>query len=70
MDLLGPLMSALLLAVKPYETVSKKYQKPIVISGFEPLDVLHSILMLIQQINEDRCEVEIQYTRAVIVEGI
>lgn len=40
------------------------------ISGFEPLDLLHSILMLIQQVNEERCEVEIQYTRAVNRLGI
>ena len=52
-----------------YEAVSRKYHKPIVIAGFEPLDVLHSILMLIEQINHDRCEVEIQYTRAVTREG-
>ena len=35
------------------------------ISGFEPLDVMHSILMLIRQLNEGRCAVENQYTRAV-----
>ncbi|EKD71088.1 MAG: hypothetical protein ACD_46C00276G0001 [uncultured bacterium] len=61
----GPAHVSIVIGSKPYETVSKKYHKPIVISGFEPLDVLHSILMLIQQINENRCEVEIQYTRAV-----
>lgn len=61
----GPAHVSIVIGSKPYETVCKKYQKPIVISGFEPLDLLHSILMLIQQINENRCEVEIQYTRAV-----
>lgn len=61
----GPAHVSIVIGSQPYETVSQKYQKPIVISGFEPLDVLHSILMLIQQINEGRCEVEIQYTRAV-----
>ncbi|AHE68022.1 hydrogenase maturation factor [Legionella oakridgensis ATCC 33761 = DSM 21215] len=39
------------------------------IAGFEPLDVLHSILMLIEQINQHRYEVEIQYTRAVTPVG-
>ena len=61
----GPAHVSIVIGSQPYEAVCKKYQKPIVISGFEPLDVLHSILMLIQQINEGRCEVEIQYTRAV-----
>ena len=61
----GPAHVSIVIGSQPYETVCHKYHKPIVISGFEPLDVLHSILMLIQQINEDRCEVEIQYTRAV-----
>jgi hydrogenase expression/formation protein HypD len=62
---IGPAHVSIVIGSQPYEIVCKKYHKPIVISGFEPLDLLHSILMLIQQINEDRCEVEIQYTRAV-----
>ncbi|QEY52281.1 hydrogenase formation protein HypD [Legionella longbeachae] len=61
----GPAHVSIVIGSKSYESVCKKYNKPIVISGFEPLDLLHSILMLIQQINEERCEVEIQYTRAV-----
>ncbi len=61
----GPAHVSVVIGSKPYETVCKKHHKPIVISGFEPLDLLHSILMLIQQINDNRCEVEIQYTRAV-----
>jgi hydrogenase expression/formation protein HypD len=61
----GPAHVSIVIGSQPYETVCKKHHKPIVISGFEPLDLLHSILMLIQQINEERCEVEIQYTRAV-----
>ncbi|MCE0723215.1 MULTISPECIES: hydrogenase formation protein HypD [Legionella] len=61
----GPAHVSIVIGSKPYEAVCKKYHKPIVISGFEPLDLLHSILMLIKQLNEKRCEVEIQYTRAV-----
>lgn len=61
----GPAHVSIVIGSQPYEAVSQKYQKPIVISGFEPLDVLHSILMLIEQIKAGRCEVEIQYTRAV-----
>ncbi|HIA7951032.1 hydrogenase formation protein HypD [Legionella pneumophila] len=65
----GPAHVSIVIGSFPYEQVCKKYQKPIVISGFEPLDVLHSILMLIQQLNEGRCDVEIQYTRAVNRKG-
>ena len=65
----GPAHVSILIGSKAYEAVSKHYQKPIVIAGFEPLDVLHSILMLIEQINANRCDVEIQYTRAVTREG-
>ncbi len=61
----GPAHVSIVIGSQPYEKVSQKYHKPVVISGFEPLDVLHSILLLIEQINDNRCEVEIQYTRAV-----
>lgn len=67
--LVGPAHVSIVIGSHAYEAVGKKFQKPIVISGFEPLDVLHSILMLVEQINEKRCEVEIQYTRAVSREG-
>lgn len=66
---IGPAHVSIIIGSQAYEAVGNKYQKPIVISGFEPLDVLHSILMLAQQLNEHRCEVENQYTRAVNREG-
>lgn len=65
----GPAHVSIVIGSQAYEAVSGKYQKPIVISGFEPLDLLHSILMLIQQVNGKRCEIENQYTRAVNREG-
>ncbi len=65
----GPAHVSIVIGSQAYEAVSQKYRKPIVISGFEPLDVLHSILMLIEQINAGRAEVEIQYTRAVSRHG-
>ena len=65
----GPAHVSIVIGSQAYEAVSQKYKKPIVISGFEPLDVLHSILMLIEQINSHRCKVENQYTRAVTREG-
>lgn len=66
---IGPAHVSIVIGSHPYTRVCQKYQKPIVIAGFEPLDVLHSTLMLIQQINSGRCDVEIQYTRAVQSEG-
>ncbi len=65
----GPAHVSIIIGSQAYEAVSQTYQKPIVIAGFEPLDVLHSILMLIEQINDNRSQVEIQYTRAVTREG-
>lgn len=65
----GPAHVSIVIGSEAYEKVSRRFRKPIVISGFEPLDVLHSILMLIHQVNENRCEVEIQYTRAVNRDG-
>ena len=52
-----------------YKFIAQKYNVPCVIGGFEPLDVLQSIYMLLKQIKEKRTEVEIQYFRAVHPEG-
>ena len=54
---------------QPYEAAAEKYQKPVVIAGFEPLDVMQSVLMLIRQVNTGRAEVENQYTRVVTRTG-
>ncbi|UCH10906.1 MAG: hydrogenase formation protein HypD [Fidelibacterota bacterium] len=48
-----------------YEPVAQKYQVPIVVTGFEPLDILEGILMTIRQLEEGRHEVENQYKRSV-----
>jgi hydrogenase expression/formation protein HypD len=49
--------------------MSEDYGKPCVVAGFEPLDLLQSILMLMRQLDEGRCEVENQYSRIVPWEG-
>src|SRR5579859_833607 len=54
---------------RPYEFVVRDYHKPVVVAGFEPLDIIQSIYMLLKQIDEGRCEVENQYTRVVRPEG-
>jgi hydrogenase expression/formation protein HypD len=52
-----------------YDFLAKDYGTPCVVSGFEPLDLLQSIQMIVKQVQEGRAEVENQYTRAVTREG-
>ena len=52
-----------------YEPIAKKYKVPIVVTGFEPLDLLQGIYMCVAQLEEGRYEVENQYARAVRKEG-
>jgi len=54
---------------KEYEPMAKKYKVPMVVTGFEPLDLVQGIYMLIKQLEGGRYEVENQYTRAVTREG-
>ena len=54
---------------QPYEHFASEYRKPVVIAGFEPLDVMQAILMLVRQVNAGRAEVENQFARAVTREG-
>ena len=49
----------------PYDFIAEHYGKPLVVAGFEPLDVLQSIWMVLKQIDEGRCDVENQYSRVV-----
>jgi len=66
---LGPSHVSSVIGWAPYEPAARDFQKPVVIAGFEPLDVMQSALMLIRQINAGRHEVENQYTRVVTREG-
>lgn len=66
---LGPSHVSTVIGSSPYREFVEHYRKPVVISGFEPLDVMQSVLMLIRQLNEGRFEVENEYTRAVSPEG-
>jgi hydrogenase expression/formation protein HypD len=52
-----------------YEALAQKYRVPIVVTGFEPLDVLEGVAMLVTQLEEGRVEVENQYVRSVSREG-
>jgi hydrogenase expression/formation protein HypD len=66
---IGPGHVSMIIGCQPYDFITQRYQKPIVVSGFEPLDILQSIWMLIQQLIENRCEVENQYNRVVEIAG-
>ncbi len=52
-----------------YEPIADKYRVPIVVTGFEPLDILQGVLMCVRQLEEGRAEVENQYARSVRREG-
>ena len=60
---------SVIIGSRPYNFITTQYKVPCVICGFEPLDILQSIYMLVKQIEDDRAEVEIQYERAVKPEG-
>lgn len=66
---IGPAHVSVISGAKIYEPLPQKYGAPVVVSGFEPIDVLESILMIVRQKNEDLCEMQIQYTRSVTIEG-
>jgi hydrogenase expression/formation protein HypD len=52
-----------------YEPIAKKYRAPIVVTGFEPLDILQGVYLCVRQLEEGRAEVENQYARSVRREG-
>jgi hydrogenase expression/formation protein HypD len=62
---LGPGHVSMVTGIAPYEFIAQFYRKPLVIAGFEPLDVLHSIWMVLKQLKDGRCEIENQYARIV-----
>ena len=66
---LAPGHVCMVVGEKPFEFVAQTYNKPIVITGFEPLDILQSIWMVLKQLAEKRCQVENQYARIVPAAG-
>jgi hydrogenase expression/formation protein HypD len=65
----GPGHVATVVGGRPFEFIPADYGRPVVISGFEPLDILQSIHMILRQLRDGRCEVENQYKRVVPYEG-
>jgi len=66
---IGPAHVSTVIGSRPYAVFSEKYGKPVVIAGFEPLDVMQAILMLVRQVNEGLSAIENEFTRAVTPEG-
>jgi hydrogenase expression/formation protein HypD len=66
---LGPGHVSMVIGTAPYAFVADYYRRPMVVAGFEPLDILQSIWMVLKQIQEGRAEVENQYARIVAAAG-
>ena len=67
--LVGPAHVSTVIGSNPYKRFAEQWKKPVVVAGFEPLDMLMAIEMLVRQVNEGRAEVENEFTRAVTPEG-
>ena len=66
---IGPGHVSTVIGCRPYAWIASNEEKPIVVAGFEPLDVLQSIVMLLRQLKQNQNRVENQYQRAVPWEG-
>ncbi len=66
---IGPSHVSVIAGAKIYKPFPQKYGRPVVVSGFEPVDVMEGVLMLVRQFAQKRCELEIQYKRSVTMEG-
>jgi hydrogenase expression/formation protein HypD len=66
---IGPGHVSTVVGARPFEFIPADHGKPVVISGFEPVDILQSVLMILRQLREGRCAVENQYKRVVPYEG-
>jgi hydrogenase expression/formation protein HypD len=66
---LGPGHVSMVIGTEPYQPLAREYRKPMVVSGFEPLDVLQSIWMVLAQLERGVAEIENQYSRVARSEG-
>jgi len=66
---LGPGHVSMVIGTRPYRFIADHYKRPLVVAGFEPLDVLQSTWMVLKQIAEGRCDIENQYNRIVAENG-
>src|SRR5215210_6680493 len=66
---IGPGHVSTVIGTRPYAFIARDYERPVVVSGFEPLDVLQGVYMVLRQLRDGRCEIENQYSRVVREEG-
>ncbi len=66
---IGPGHVSMVIGMRPYSFIAREHRKPVVIAGFEPLDIIQSVQMIVQQIDQGRAEIENQYGRVVRPEG-
>jgi hydrogenase expression/formation protein HypD len=66
---IGPGHVSTVIGLRPYRFIARDYGKPVVVSGFEPLDVLQGVYMILRQLGDGRTQVENQYSRVVRDEG-
>ena len=66
---LGPGHVSMVIGITPYEFIASEFNKPMVVAGFEPLDILQSLWMVLKQIKDGRAEIENQYARIVATGG-
>ncbi|MBK5934752.1 hydrogenase maturation protein HypD [Rhodovulum imhoffii] len=66
---IGPGHVSMVIGTHPYDFIAQEYSRPIVVAGFEPLDLLQSVLMVLEQIRDGRAQVENQYARVVPAQG-
>ncbi len=66
---LGPGHVSLIIGTKPYDFIADEYHKPLVAAGFEPLDILQSVWMILKQLKNGEAKIENQYKRLVLDDG-
>ena len=66
---IGPSHVSAVIGSRPYEAFAAEHRKPVVVAGFEPLDVMQAVDMLVRQLNEGRASIENQFTRGVTRDG-
>ncbi len=66
---IGPGHVSMVIGLRPYTFIARDHHKPVVMAGFEPLDIIQSVHMIVTQISEGRAEIENQYARVVRAEG-
>jgi hydrogenase expression/formation protein HypD len=66
---IGPGHVSTVIGIRPYRFIARDYGRPVVVSGFEPLDVLQGAYMVLRQLRDGRSEVENQYARVVREKG-